>query len=1055
MKTVTSAKERWALKNFLGLLLCSQLVLSSGFSNAQGPSGFSQGERTVSGVVYDESNLPLPGVSVVVKGTTRGTTTDLDGKFSIALKQGDEVLQFSFVGMKSQEVTPANQTQIVVTLMPDLQGLEEVVVIGYGVQKKKDLSGSVASVKVDDLSKVKATNPLQALQGLVPGVSVTSNSGTPGAGATINIRGITTLNNNSPLFIIDGIPGDFTNIASDEIESITVLKDASAAAIYGARAAGGVVFVQTRRGKVNSDFKVFYSNNTAMQQVVKLIDMCNPEEYKKVYAMIAATDVVKTDPAAVAGASIVGEFNGVQFAADDYAWNYDRKENGVPVYGNTNWQKEMFRQAWQQQHTIGIVGGGQNSNISISANYAKQDGVMIGSDFERKGVRVNSDLQKGRLKVGESFSFSRKNGRNLVSSGYGQTYDMLYALPHIPVYNSQNLGGFSGYYNGMPIVKNPVGNALIPKSDYSNDFLVANGYAEVDIVSGLKYKINGGFTSESYYDFYFKPKYFMSTIDQEQKGYLSETRSRYDYWIIENLLTYQKSFGNHSFDALVGYSAEEETSRNLYGKAEGFNYQDLPVLSLGLENKEVNSKEISSTMVSMFGRVNYSYMDKYLLQANFRSDGSSKFGSENRYGLFPSFSAAWHISKENFFSVGAITDLKLRASYGLIGNDRIGDYRYTQYVSGGFYYPMGYDQHQVLGMRGYNLANEGIKWETTSTADVGLDLAMFNSRFTLSADLYKKRTEDILVNVSLPLSFGGEDSQLLNAATVENNGIELVLNWREAKNDFSYGIMGTFSTSSNKVVDLGGNNEPAWGGDVDYNSGSVTRTKVGGSISEFTVYKTNGIFQSLGEVNGYVNDDGDLLQPFAQPGDIRFIDANGDGVIDQEDKVKVGSPLPDFEYSFSFNAAYKEFDVSFMFTGVYGNKIFNGIKYITESMKEYRNYSTNAIKAWTPQNTNTNIPRAVKDDPNGNSRVSDRFVEDGSYFRLKTIQVGYSLPPSLLAKIKVDAVRIYVGANNVFTITGYSGYSPEIVGGDIYNRGIDFGSYPLFRNMNFGVEIKF
>jgi hypothetical protein len=332
---------------------------------------------------------------------------------------------------------------------------------------------------------------------------------------------------------------------------------------------------------------------------------------------------------------------------------------------------------------------------------------------------------------------------------------------------------------------------------------------------------------------------------------------------------------------------------------------------------------------------------------------------------------------------------------------------------------------------------------------------MLDNRLTLSTDVYKKRTEDILVNVSLPLSFGGEYSQLLNAATVENNGVELVLGWREVKNDFSYGFVGTFSTSTNKVVSLGGNGEPVWGGDIDYNSGSVTRTMVGGSISEFTVYVTDGIFQSIGEVNAHVNEAGDLLQPNAQPGDIRFRDANGDGILDQEDKVKVGSPLPDFEYSLSFNAAYKGFDVALMFTGVYGNEIFNGVKYITESMKEYRNYSANALNAWTPQNKNTDVPRAVKDDPNGNSRVSDRFVEDGSYFRLKTLQVGYSLPASLLSKVKVDALRLYVGANNVFTITNYSGYSPEIVGGNIYNRGIDFGAYPLFRNINFGVELKF
>ena len=1045
-----STQRLRARRGILGFLLCSVLMSFQLVGMAQ--------NREITGKVVDKGSIPLPGVSVLVKGTTNGVATDLEGNFNLTISSEQDVLVFSCIGMRSRELIANAQNNITIVMEEDALGIEEVVVVGYGVQKKKDLSGSVASVSADDLSKVKSSNPLQALQGLAPGVSVVTNSGAPGDGATINIRGITTLNNNNPLYIIDGVPGEFSNLSNDDIESISILKDASAAAIYGARAAGGVIFVQTKRGKKNSDFKVNYSFNGSLQQVAKTIDMCDVDQYKQVYTMIAATDANKTSNDALSDAQIVGLYNpdgivgntdDVSFAADDYAFNY--KDN--PLYGNTDWQDAMFRTAWQQQHNLSIYGGGENSNISISANYTKQDGTMIGTDFERKGVRVNSDLKKGRLKVGESFSFTRKDGSNLSSSGYGQTYDMLYALPHMKIYNSDNLGGFGGRTSGMPEIKNPVGNALISSNDYSYDYLSVNGYAEIELIDGLKYKLNTGFSSEYGYSFYFKPKYFMSSIDQETKGSLSETRSRYDYWIVENLLTYNKTFGDHNVDALLGYSAEQEKSRNLTAGATGFNYSDLPVLSLGQDNKTVNSEEYTSAMASFFGRINYTYKDKYLLQANIRRDGSSKFGSSNRYGVFPSFSAAWRVSKEDFFSVDLISDLKLRASYGVIGNDRIGNYKYTQFVYNSGNYAFG--NGEITGMRAYNLANKGIKWETTETTNIGIDALFLDNRLAFSGDYYIKNTDDILVNVTLPYSYGGNASELLNAASIKNSGIELMLSWRDKRGDFSYGVTGTFTTVKSEVTGLGGNEEPIWGGDIDYNSGSVTCTKVDGSISEFTVYKTAGIFQTQEEIDAYINTDGDKLQPNAAPGDIKFVDVNNDGVIDSNDKTKVGSPLPDFEYSISLNAAYKGFDIAILFSGVKGNEIFNGVKYITEKMNDYRNYGVNALNAWTPQNTSTNIPRAVFNDPNGNARMSERFVEDGSYFALKNIQVGYTLPGELVSKVKVDKVRIYAGANNLFTITDYSGYTPEIVGGNIFNRGIDYGSYPMFRNFNFGVEITF
>jgi TonB-linked SusC/RagA family outer membrane protein len=1060
MQHNTPQKQRWRKPCWMVLCLSLGLAfMASGATSAAAAATATVQNQgiTITGKVIDKSGAPIPGVNVMVKGSTKGTTTNFEGAFTIEVNSASDILAFTFVGMKDQEMVVGENKTMNIIMEDDSQDIDEVVVVGYGVQKKKDLSGSMAVVKADDMAKLKTSNALQALQGMAPGVSVVTNSGAPGSGATINIRGITTLNNNDPLYIIDGIPGDFSNVSPEEIESISILKDAAAAAIYGARAAGGVVLVQTKRGSKGREYQVSLSSNYTWQQVESTIEMTNAAEYKKVYAMVASDDPTKTDPAAVAGAQVVGSYNGIQFKAEDYAWNYDKVDaNGKPIYANTNWQKEMFRQAGMQQHIISVAGGGENTNLSISGNYGKQDGVLVGSDFERKGIRINSDLTKKWLKIGESFSFNRKEGSNFASSGFGDTYDMLYALPHVFVRNSANEGGYGGYFNDMPVVKNPVGNALIPTSTYSNDYLSANVYAEISILKDLKFKSNGGFNTENYYGFSFTPNYFMSAVDQKALAELRETRSRYEGWIFENTLTYNKTImKKHDVGLLLGYSAEREQNRMLTAKAEDFPYNDLPVLDLGKDKKEVGSNAGEKTMNSVFGRASYTFDGKYIVQANYRYDGSSVFGKQKRHGGFPSVSVAWNVTQEPFFKLPYVNDLKLRASYGKLGNDKIGSYQYVQSVQGNFYYVSGAGQQLNTGMIGYSLANESIQWEETVTKNIGADLRMFTNRLILGLDIYKKETESILVSVPLPLSFGGATSQLLNAASMENKGLELALAWRETVGKLSYGINGTFSTYTNKVTSLGGKNEPIWGGEVDFSSGNVTRTALGGSISEFYVWQADGLFQSAADVTSHVSSTGTVIQPNAKPGDIRWRDINDDGVIDAKDRTKVGSPIPKFEYSFGLNAAYSGFDMSMFFTGVYGNEIFNGVRYITERMNDYRNYAKSTLNAWTPTNTNTDMPRATKSDPNGNARVSSRYVEDGTYLRLKSIQLGYTLPKNLVAKAGVESCRVYLGGNNVFTITDYKGYDPEIVGGNVFNRGIDYGSYPIFSSYVVGFDIKF
>ncbi len=1060
-------KQAFHQKSWVWIVSFLLFAMTSGLAFTADAFGQTGSAKITGTVVFAETQETIIGANIFIKGTTTGTVSDFDGKYSIEAKIGD-VLVFSFVGTKSQEHLVTGSTVLNVKLTADALMLDEFVVVGYGLQKKSDVSGSVSTVNMDDLSKTKAADPIQSLQGLASGVTVTNVSGEPGTEATINIRGVTTLGENQPLVLIDGVPGSLSNLSQEEIESISILKDAAASAIYGTKAAGGVILVQTKRGERDKDFKVSYSMNYTLQSVDHFYEVADAAEYKEIYSMVASTDPSKTSAEAILLAEQnglpIGEFNGIRFAADDYAFNYDRKENGVPVYANVNWQDEMFRNTGAQQHSILITGGGKNSNMSLSGNYTDQKGTLIGSGFKKGGFRFTSDLTKNWLKLGQSISYTKRDGSSFNSVGYGQMYDVISAIPHVQIYNPNNDGGYGGYINDMPegIRANPVARALLPNTDFSNEYLSVNGNAEVTFTKNLKYKFNLGFQSDNLYNFNFTPTYYVSPQDFSDQNYLNETRTRSTEWIAENLLTYSKLFGSrHQVDALLGYSAEQNKFRLLGAKGEDIPYNELPVLDLATQLKEVASNGLEKTMASTFGRINYSLDGKYHLQTSFRRDGSSNFGSENKYGFFPSVSLAWNISQESFFNIPLISDLKLRASYGQLGNDRIPSYLYIQGITSGFFYVNGMNE-LVTGMTGFNLANKDIKWETTTTSNFGLDLRMWNDRLLFTADYFQKTTKDILVEVNLPLSYGGATSQIMNAATVDNNGFELSAEWREKIGDFKYSIGGNFTTYKNKVVSLGTRTEPIWGTDVDWNSGSVTRTAIGESISEFYVWKTNGIFQNQAEIDewnkqGATDESGNFspLQPNAAPGDLRFVDVDGNGVLDDKDRTHAGSPIPDFTYSLNLRLEYKGFDMYALFYGVQGNEIFNGLKYRSERLDNYWNYSKDALNAWTPQNTNTNIPRATREDLNGNRRVSDRFIEDGSYLRLRTLQLGYTLPQSALSFLHFDKVRVYVGGNNLFTATSYSGYDPEVFGDDVLNRGVDWGRYPLFKSFIFGLDLTF
>jgi len=1032
----------WLMKLCIVAILCSPVLVKAAQSTSF--SYLEQKQNTVTGIVTSaDDGLSIPGVSVVVKGTSNGTSTDFDGNYTIQAETG-QTLIFSFVGMTTQEVVVTGNSLNIVLESENL-GLDEVVVVGYGTQKKSDLSGSVSTVKVDDIQKVKSPNAIQSLQGQVAGVNISSASGSPDASIVVQIRGIGTLNNNDPLYIIDGVPGRMSYLNADDIQAISVLKDGAAAAIYGSRAANGVIIIKTKRGSKNKETEISFSADYSLSKVSNEWDMTNSEEFINIYEQIKQMEI-DADPS----------------GNTDFSLFYKNYKDGSNKYADTDWQDEMFRTAVSQKYNLRVNGGNDNANFSISGTYQDQEGIMIESDLEKYGLRLNSDYKKGRIKIGESVSINRKIGQSISTTGYGTNYDMLFCLPLIYVYDDSNLGGFGGSKDEMGNIKNPVGSAKIPNTEYTEDYVTADVYAELEIIEGLTYKINGGLHTTNYYYNSFTPKYKMSSQDFKDKSSLYEFQSRSKKWILEHTLNYNRKIKKHNISALLGYTSEKYKYNKLSASGKEFISDKTPVLDQAQSEFSVGGSQYTSSLQSYLSRFTYNFDDKYYMTGTLRRDGSSRFGSSNRYGNFPSMSAGWRVSKEEFFPLSElINDMKIRGSWGKLGNQEIPNYQYQNTLSQGYPYVFNGSTEPSFGVISTSFPNKDIKWETTISRNIGLDFQLLDSKIGLTAEYFSNKTEDMLVYVPIPMTFGGSSSILKNAGGMENKGFEFTLSYRKSEGDFKYTVTGNLSTVNNKVISLGDSKEAIEGGYVGYNTESTTKTQVGGSVADFYLYQTDGIFQSTAEVQAH-SKDGQLIQSNAQAGDIRFKDINNDGIIDNEDKVYSGSSLPDFEYGLNINASYKNFDLSLYFHGVSGNKIFNGVKFRTETGMGYRNYSATTLNAWSETNKNTSIPRLTYNDPNQNNRVSTRFLENGSFLRLKNIQVGYNLPKEMLNKIGITYCRLYASANNLFTITDYSGYDPEI-GGEgpssgsnaLYWRGVDNGTYPQARTFNLGVQVNF
>ena len=992
-------------------------------------------QKKITGKVTEEgTHQPVFGASIQVKGTSRGAITDEKGQFALTANPGDKLL-VSSMEYESQEITVGAENTIQIVLKKSTAGLNEVVIIGYGTVKKKDLTGSIATLKATDIKSEGVSNVSRALQGKLAGVTVESAGGDPGSGMRVLIRGAGTINNANPLYLVDGVQVEnINNIAPGDIESMDVLKDASAAAIYGSRAANGVVLVTTKTGK-NGPPVIQFNANVGSQKIIKKYDVLNAQEWATVSNMAH-------DNAGLPRLSI--------------AANPDQLGAG------TDWQDAIYRTAIMQQYNLSVSGGNENTRYSFSGQYNDQDGIVDVTGYKRYGIREKTETTKGRLKLGQSLILTRENWTKMPGGWGGQggnpVGSAVKMIPVFQIYDENAIGGYSGASGSVVNVANPVAQLHLEDITTNTTSIIANAFAEVTILSSLKYRFNLGYTDAFQEDKDYTRRYQVGGLFANPTNNLSQSSTRTNLVMAENTLNYAKDFGKHSIQALAGYAYQKAT-KTYQGAARSGLADGISELDNGAITGSVGGNKYVSTLVSLLGRVIYSYDNRYLFTASLRRDGSSRFAPGNRYGNFPSLAAGWNISNEKFWSVpsSAVSLLKLRGSYGQLGNQEITDYGYSAAIASNINYVNGGDQSKWFGAIQTAYASPNLKWENTETVNVGIDAAFLNDKLTFTADYFRKNTTDLLLQVPIPGSAGSSSNPYVNGGNILNKGIEMGLGYSNTVGALSYSVRGTFASIKNKVLALGTGTQQIAGGQPTHHGAQATLTQAGGEIAAFYLIKALGIFQSQEEIDAYRGKDGQLIQPSAKPGDIKFFDANGDGQISNADRIDMGSSFPSFEYGLGITLNAYNFDLNLFLQGTQGNKIYNGLRQDLEGMNLEYNYARSTLNAWTPTNKNTDIPRAVIDDPNFNARTSSRFLENGSYFRFKTVQLGYTVPVKLMERAKISSLRAYLSADNLFTITKYKGYNPDIGRtGTILDRGVDFGhvSYPLARTVSVGVQLS-
>ena len=987
-----------------------------------------QQAKTVTGTVTDVSGEPIIGANIRIKGTTTGTITDIDGNFSIEAKP-QSVIEVSYIGYLTQETVINNQKSIRFLLKEDTKTLDEVVVIGYGVQKKADLTGSVANINTEKLNTQSNANIGQALQGKIAGVDIVSQGGAPGSGTRIMVRGIGTLNNASPLYIVDGMyMNSIDHINPNDIASIDVLKDASSAAIYGSRAANGVIIVTTKEGS-NTEGKpiIDLSVNLGISTASKFLDMLDAKGWAEV-TTIARQAIGKP--------------------ALDMATDLANKPDN-------DWQDIMFRPALMQNYNLAVKGGGKYSTYYTGLGYFNQDGIVKGTNYQRYNIQSKNDYKRGIFSAGTNLiiSFSHDKPLHQELRG-GMIGTILQSVPTLEKYDDTREGGYGGTYGDVVNIPHPL--AIIDDNimDRYNENvkIFANLYAQIELFKGLKYKLNltPDFSFERYKNYLNKYDFGLATNSITQ---LTERQRRRRNILVENLLTFDRTFGEHKISALAGYTYQDSRFRHIQAYGEGLP-QGLEEIDAATTNRSNEGNSWRSVLTSILGRVFYSYQNKYLFTTTIRRDGSSKFGKNNRYGYFPSFSLGWNVAEEKFMeNVHWLDQLKLRGGYGVLGNQEIDNYQYSSTITTGINYPDG-NGGLLQGAFPKNFANPDIKWEETAMTNVGIDFMAFNNRLSLTADYYVKNTKDILLTVPIPISSGGANDPIRNAGKIRNNGFEFNLGWMDQPNpDISYGINLIGSFNKNKVIAMGSESGSIKGGSTNQNI-TTSETKAGYPIGGYWLISTAGYFNSQEEVDAYAKD-GKKIQPAAEPGDIKFVDANNDGVINDDDRVFQGSPFPDFTFALNGNMRYKNFDLSIGLQGVLGNKIYNATRQTLEDVTKGSNFLASCLDYWTPENKNASHPRLTWDDPNRNTRAeSDRYLENGSYLRLRSVQLGYTFPQTWF-KGAIQHARVYINAENLFTITSYSGYSPDVNADNANYRGFDNFIYPTNRTFMLGLNVTF
>lgn len=1003
---------------------------------------------TIGGTVKSNTGKPIEGATVAVKNSSSATSTNAEGRFSLKVPE-NATLVISAVGYKTTEVALTSGSDISVTLEEAATGLEEVIVVAYGTQKKSNLTSAVSSVKGDAIQKMSTSNPINALQGKVAGLSITSPGGNPGQMSDVRLRGIGTFGGHQPLYIIDGTPGDPFYLNNNDIESIEVLKDGAAASIYGSNSANGVVIINTKRGGKGApiiDFSGYYGSVKPTNKY----DLLDAEGYKKVHKAM------------------------YENAGNTSLPSYITTNTGV----NNNWQDLVTQKGNAQNYNLGIRGGGEYLTYSLSGDITEEKGTFIGSSFSKKSIRSSNELKKGILTIENIILYS-----NTRSEAYkfdlGDTY---FQSPLLPVYDPSEQYGYALSVNGLPRFQNPVGYAHFVDGNTTTQYLADNLKIRLKLFKGLTYTANLSYISANSFDYSHNPPFRANANDPAVSyPYVFNSRSNYKEKLMEHLLNYDWRRGNHSVKLLGGYSAQQKTNEFLSVTSEGKTVVRT-VVNGSIVEKEVpggfpdpNFNTISAGLggtfsasgsnnkyvrLSAFGRVNYDYAGKYLLQVSVRRDGSSIFGKNNQFGVFPSVSAGWNLHKESFMSnLSWLNALKLRASYGELGNEgALGYYDHQALITTINRWNGGYTQGSGAtpwpGSASYNLQNRDLKWETSKSTNIGVDFSVLDQKISGSLNYFNNKTEGLLITKEVPPSSGVNDP-ILNVGEIANKGVELELTYALNRKDWQLNLTGSLTHLTNRVVRLAQADQTLYGTGLKFGSDHIpTQTKEGKEIGAFYLYEAEGIFQTDAEAAAYVNKDGDRLQPDAQAGDIKFRDANGDGVIDEADKTYQGSGFPKFEYGFNINANYKGFDLTIFFQGVSGNKIYNGNRFELEGMDAGRNFLATTLNAWTPQNTNTSMPRAVLGDPNGNTRESTRFLENGAYMRMKLLQVGYTLPATIANTLKVNRLRAYIGAQNLLTITNYSGLDPEVGNFNVLNTGVDRVLYPQNKRLIVGLQVS-